>query len=458
MLFNSYSFLFLFAPAFYFFYWKARSTDARKWISLVASYVFYGVWSWTFAALMLATTSVDYFTAQRIEDATTPARRKTWLAVSLVSNLGTLAVFKYFDFFAESLNAIVGPGLMPLIHVALPIGISFYTFESVSYTIDVYRGTIPALRRFVDYGSFVTMFPRLVAGPIARYSDMATQLRALPDRLPPDRALRAVQFFALGLAKKILIADPIAHRVVDPLFADGAELGMVSAWAAALGYTAQLYFDFSGYSDMAVGLAHGMGIELPRNFMLPYVADSLTDFWRRWHISLSTWLRDYLYIPLGGNRGTVASTRRNAFLTMLLGGLWHGANWTFVAWGAYHGLGLVLHQWFRSTGRSLPNVPARVITFLSVVVGWVIFRAPTFRVAMNFYAAMFGARGLDLAYVSGHLAWCGAILGALALAMAFDTYDVPLARTRLRALGLGALLALCIMRLGVESPFLYFQF
>lgn len=459
MLFNSAAFLFLFAPLVYGIYWSIKGQEARKTLSLLASYLFYGVWSAKFALLMLATTSVDYFTARWIEDATQPAKRKALLALSMTVNLGVLAIFKYWDFFAASVNAVAPAPLVPLLKVALPIGISFYTFESMSYTVDVYKGHTKALRRFVDYGHFVTMFPRLVAGPIVRYTDVAEQLRQLPLKLSAARKLEAAHFFTLGLAKKVLIADVIAARLVDPLFPQAQQLTMVQGWLAALGYTAQLYFDFSGYSDMAVALGLLLGFRFTRNFNLPYASQNIGEFWRRWHISLSSWLRDYLYIPLGGNKG---NRDRNLFLTMLLGGLWHGANWTFVLWGAFHGAALIVHNKssavMKAKGMQMSVPTARALTFFAAVIGWVIFRAESVTQAKHVYLAMLGLHGIGASAIMAYKFAVLWLVVGLAISMFKDTYDVPVPKSRLGGALEGALLAVCILRLAVPSPFLYFQF
>ncbi len=464
MLFNTYSFLFVFLPAVLAIYWRAPNGRPRQWVLFLASYVFYGVWSIKFAGLMLATTSVDYLTARRIEDTDSPNARRGWLALSMTFNLGVLAIFKYYDFFARSLDLLPGAPHLPLLRLALPIGISFYTFESMSYTIDVYRREIRALRTFLDYGHFVTMFPRLVAGPIVRYADLRHELAVIPSSLAPRAASLAVRFFVVGLAKKVLIADVLATRIVDPLFGPErvTHLTAAEAWLAALGYTAQLYYDFSGYSDMAVGLGHAFGLELPRNFNLPYGATNIGEFWRRWHISLSSWLRDYLYIPLGGNRGSAVRTSVNLFLTMLLGGLWHGANWTFIIWGTMHGAALVLYnQVLRGTRLALatPTVIARLATMAVVVGAWVEFRAASAAEASFVYQAMFGAHGLGLAALRAYAAPAVFIFGALALATRIDTYDlVSRPPRRWSALLAACTATLCILRLSAPSPFLYFQF
>lgn len=458
MLFNSFSFLCVFAPIFYALYWRIPSSTGKKLLSVVASYVFYGVWDWRFAVLMLATTSVDYFTARKIEDATAQSQRRFWLILSMVSNLGVLAIFKYYDFFANSLMAITGAKSLPLLRVVLPIGISFYTFESMSYTVDVYRREVKALGRFLDYAHFVTMFPRLVAGPIARYRDFAEQLGNLKKELSAELVSEAVIFFVVGMSKKIFIADILASELVDPLFKNASNLTLVGGWLAGLSYTAQLYFDFSGYSDMAVGLALLMGIRLPRNFNLPYSSANPSEFWRRWHISLSTWLRDYLYISLGGNRGGRTRTAINLMLTMGLGGLWHGANWTFVVWGIFHGVALVLYNLKILRAKWLPRFAAVGLTFLFAVVGWVIFRAANVHEALAVFRGMAGLRGIGAHELVEHAPYVALLAVALVIAFTRDTYDIVVRPTVRRALVFAVALLACLARLSEPSPFLYFQF
>lgn len=462
MLFNSASFLFLFLPSVLAVYWSVPRGTPRKYVLVLASYVFYGVWSAKFALLMLATTSVDYFTARRIDVSPTERGRKAWLVLSLLCNLGVLGIFKYYDFFAGAANGLLDSSVLPLLRVALPIGISFYTFESMSYTVDVYRREVAPLRRFVDYAHFVTMFPRLVAGPIVRYRDLSKQLGDAPARLDSKVIPEALHMLTIGMAKKVLVADILAVKLVDGAFAAPGGIGLVEAWSAALGYTAQLYFDFSGYSDMAVGLGLFVGFRLPRNFLLPYASANPSEFWRRWHVSLSSWLRDYLYIPLGGNRGSRWRTQLNLFLTMLLGGLWHGANWTFVLWGAYHGVALALYNGGVARARWMPRLGAIGCTFIVAVVGWVLFRAATVSDAGAVFRAMLGYNGLGTSYVRSHVAALGLLAGALAMSFTFDTADLwgkVGSRMSLRwSLVEALVLAVCLTRLTLPSPFLYFQF
>ena len=457
MLFNSFAFLFFFAPAFYLVYWKVSSDRGKKAVSVLASYLFYGVWDWRFALLMLATTSVDYFTALRIDRTDDERARKRWLVASMISNLGVLALFKYYDFFADSF-ALLTHVNVPLLHVVLPIGISFYTFESMSYTIDVYKRDVPAAKTFLDYAHFVTMFPRLVAGPIARYKDVVAQLPVTRERLNAEVVSEVIQFFAIGMAKKILIADVIAGRLVNPLFLQSAHLNAVEAWLAALGYTAQLYFDFSGYSDMAVGLALFMGIRLPRNFELPYASANPSEFWRRWHISLSTWLRDYLFIPLGGSRASKWKVARNLMITMGIGGLWHGANWTFVVWGLLHGSALVLYNLKVLRAKWMPRGLAIALTFAFTVVAWVIFRAPTLGEAGQVLVAMIGAHGIGLTALRAYAPIVAFLAFAFGIAFTRDTYDLIKAPSAKRGLVLAVVAAACLAKMSEPSPFLYFQF
>ncbi len=305
---------------------------------------------------------------------------KALLVISIVTNLGLLAVFKYTGFVGENVNALgrllgAGHDVVPVLHIVLPVGISFYTFKAMSYAIDVYRGDARPMRRFTDYLCFEAFFPDLVAGPIIRYAALEEQMRVRAHTL--DKFARGVAFFAFGMAKKILIANPMGH-VADTAFAAGT-LHATDAWFGLLGYAFQIYFDFSGYSDMACGLALMLGFVLIQNFDSPYQADSITDFWRRWHISLSTWLRDYLYIPLGGNRRGERRTYVNLMTVMLLGGLWHGASWNFVLWGAIHG-GMLAFE--RAQGQGQPLPPAAhalriASTFFVVCLSWVFFRAKT---------------------------------------------------------------------------------
>jgi len=381
----------------------------RWWLGVLAlfSYLFYGWANPAFMVLMLFSTVVDYCCGRGLESesqrrqarglASPGQREKLILACSIVSNLSLLGFFKYFNFAAENYRQLTGwLGLGGgqsdfFLEVTLPLGISFYTFQSMSYTIDIYRGQAHAIRSFTSFACYVSMFPQLVAGPIVRFQTMAGQLQN------PDRGLgpfaRGVACFCLGMGKKVLLANPCG-KVADTLF-ESAGSGVLDTWLGVAAYSFQIYFDFSGYSDMAIGLGLMLGFKFPINFNSPYQARSITDFWRRWHISLSTWLRDYLYIPLGGNKLGVSRTYVNLFLVMLLGGLWHGASWNFVLWGGLHGGLLALER--RLPGDSLwsrlPGVLQTAFTFLPISLLWVLFRSPDLPGALEIYSRLLGLAG-----------------------------------------------------------------
>ena len=468
MLFNSYEFLFFLLPLTLALYYVLRSNEVRLLLLTLVSYLFYGWWDYRFCGLMILTTVVDYAAGLGIHHARTQAGKKAWVLVSIVSGLSLIGFFKYYDLFAGTTNSLFSLVLgqpvemLPILKPILPIGISFYTFHSMSYAIDVYRGAVVPARSFIHFSCFVSLFTQLVAGPIIRYRDMAAQLAARGHSW--TKAACGVSFFVIGLVKKVILADAVAP-MADHAF--GAESpGLIMAWAGIVAYTMQIYFDFSGYSDMAVGLGYLFGFQIPQNFHSPYKAASITEFWRRWHISLSTWLRDYLYISLGGNRKGTVRTYWNLFLTMLLGGLWHGASWTFMFWGAYHGLLLVLERALggQSVLRRSPRAIQLAFTFLLVMVGWVFFRAPTFSGAVNYLGGMAGLHGtgIDFWLVRSDfiLAWLAL---PLTLAVAFgcpNTWEIKWRWNLGYAIVYALLFALCVavMLVNSSSPFLYFQF
>jgi alginate O-acetyltransferase complex protein AlgI len=354
---------------------------SRQVFLLLASAVFYAAGT-PWHLLVLATPAViDYAIALRLETETDPRARKQWLILSLVTNLGLLAYFKYADFFVGTIASLVGVETA-LLSPGLPIGISFFTFKTLSYTIDVYRRQIPACRSPWRYALFVSFFPELVAGPIVRASIFLPQLERTLDwswrRFGPG-----MEMLLLGLTKKLVIANRLAV-FVDPVFMAPAEYSGGTVLSAVIAYSLQIYCDFSGYSDMAIGVARIIGFDLPENFDMPYASTSITEFWRRWHITLSQWLRDYLYIPLGGNRKGTARTYVNLMLTMLLGGLWHGASWNFVIWGGLHGLGLVIHRLVGKTGpvSMVRRALGWIVTYAFVCFCWVFFRADSFSLAL----------------------------------------------------------------------------
>lgn len=348
MLFNSYEFIFLFLPITLLSYFLVKSARLKLFILAISSYLFYGYWNYKFLPLLLLSTMVDFYIGKKLGDNEDhPLKRKYLLWTSLVLNLGLLGFFKYFNFFMES-AAFISGGHFDSWNIILPVGISFYTFQSMSYTIDIYRGHQKPYDDFLAFATYVSFFPQLVAGPIVRHDELVPQFITPKDkgRLNWDDLTQGSQRFIIGLAKKILIADTIGVAI-DQALIHLPDFSTLEAWMCALGYTFQIYYDFSGYSDMAIGLGRMFGFTFPENFHSPYKSKSITEFWRRWHMTLSFWLRDYLYISLGGNRSGKWGTYKNLILTMLLGGLWHGANWVFVIWGIYHGLLLAIERFFK---------------------------------------------------------------------------------------------------------------
>ncbi len=463
-LFNTYCFVVLFLPLVLLGYWAVPRRTWKLGYLTAMSFLFYALWDVRFVPLLVASAAVDFLVAQRIEAARSaqgPGRAKQWLLVSIIFNLGVLGFFKYAMFFAENARSIFDlagiPVTIPGFQIVLPVGISFYTFQTLSYTIDVYRGQVPATRNFLKYTCYVTMFPQLVAGPIVRYAKLDEQLDALPAR--PHRGLLVTgsTLFILGLSKKILVADTVA-RYSEPLWANPAALTTVQAWYAALGYTIQLYFDFSGYSDMAIGLGALLALRFPINFNAPYQAVNISDFWRRWHISLSTFLRDYLYIPLGGNRSGARRAQINMLIVMLLGGLWHGAAWTFVVWGLYHGLLLAGYRQVQPGWDRMPLAAQKAATLFLVVLGWVVFRAESLADAGAVYKAMFFGAELGLADLTPFaVILLGGIYAFMALARPTAQLRMP-AKPWHAAVLATLLLATMVMMGSGQSPFLYYQF
>jgi alginate O-acetyltransferase complex protein AlgI len=434
MLFNSYAFILFFLPitfAGFFLIARASHRAAAGWLALM-SLVFYGWWNPAYVPLLAASilgnfafgTTIGRFGAAGRD----VAARRTLLA-GVVANLVLLGYFKYANFFLASVDSLAGTQWTAG-HVVLPLGISFFTFTQIAFLVDTWRGQVREYR-FVHYVLFVTYFPHLIAGPVLHHKEMMPQFeREKTYRIDASDVAVGLTIFALGLAKKTIFADGIAPFAAQGFDASVAQPGFFQAWSAALAYTLQLYFDFSGYSDMAIGLSRIFGVTLPLNFFSPYRAANISEFWRRWHMTLSRFLRDYLYIALGGNRRGPVLRYRNLMITMLLGGLWHGAGWTFVAWGGLHGLYLVVnHAWLHVKGsiRALSAVPravrvtvARTITLLAVVVGWVFFRATSFGQAVDILAGMAGLHGISLpSALSGAL---GPLSGVLAgIGVTFDS-------------------------------------
>ncbi len=478
MVFSSFIFVFYFLPLVLALYWVVP-TAARNPLLTIASYIFYGWWNPVFCLLMLFSTAVDYFCGLWLSRAggreaaksqrAHAAGRKLAVAVSVTVNLVLLGYFKYAAFIADNLNraaAFLGlEAMLPAIAIALPVGISFYTFQSMSYCIDLYRDDAKPARSFADFACFVSLFPQLVAGPIVRYRELADQL--VERTHSAEKFAAGAMRFMIGFSKKILIANPCG-QTADAIFS-ATMLDARCAWLGVLAYAFQIYFDFSGYSDMAIGLGAMFGFQLPENFRSPYRATSVTDFWRRWHITLSTFLRDYLYIPLGGNRHGAARTFLNLFLVMFIGGLWHGAQWTFILWGCLHGAALVFERFLRWRGSTRAAGPSLTIlpTFLFVLLAWVLFRAENLEVAARVYAAMFGlGKGgphVELLWADVSRPWSLAILAVAAALVWFAPRAAEIVNRPLHwpraILAFGVFIfAIAMMLSQGDNPFLYFQF
>ncbi len=463
---------FLFFAAVFAIHWLLRDNRLRQLWLLACSYLFYAAWDWRFLSLILASTLIDYFAALRIDAARDRAIRRRWLALSLAGNLGILGFFKYFNFFSDSLvtlSAWLGAGGIsgPTLDIVLPVGISFYTFQTMSYSFDVYFGKLRPTRDMLKVALFVAFFPQLVAGPIMRAKSFMPQLESTRV-LPPAELTRGfLVLFLVGFFKKACVSDNLAPYV-DRFFEDPGAFVPAAAWTAILFYAVQIYCDFSGYSDMAIACAGLLGYQLIPNFAFPYFAGSIAEFWRRWHMSLSSWLRDYLYIPLGGNRGSRIFTFRNLMITMLLGGLWHGAAWNFVLWGGLHGVALAFHRrWSIATARAgevLRRALALIgpaLTFYWVCVTWIFFRAqnlPDALVTLRSFV-LFDARGTGTLPVEPIPIVAGlALLHALARWKVLDRWwrQAPPQAFSV-AYGAAWAVALALVAMGAR-PFIYFQF
>ena len=450
----------------------------RNGIIAVASLIFYAVGAGATTVLLLVTIAINYLVGQWLEpdEWALAARRKKTLLVSVICfNVLSLVIWKYFGFLTTQLDNLASlfGGDFPITHLLLPIGISFYTFHNISYVVDIYRGERPALRNPVSFITYISMFPQLVAGPIVRYREIA-------DQLPQERTHRlddiAAGFprFALGLCKKVIVADSLNPLVESCFATPGDRMTFAIAWLGAITYTLQLYFDFSGYSDMAIGLGRMLGFRLPENFARPYSSVTVTEFWRRWHMSLSRWFRDYVYIPLGGNRHGARRTYRNLFIVFVLTGFWHGANWTYLVWGLYHGALLIIERGFHrdesptSAGRRLAR---RALTLILVVVGWVFFRSADLPQALTMIGHMLLPDFTGLTDVVGEAFTNQRFVILLcALAIVFlpahpvtgplleSSRSKPATVLRVTIMTVGLLYAAVLVATGTFSPFLYYQF
>jgi alginate O-acetyltransferase complex protein AlgI len=481
MLFTEPAFLFIFLPALLAIYFLTPERG-RNYVLTLASLAFYAIGEKGFVLWLLGSTALNYAVALGINRWRGTPRARAFLAAGIGADLMLLIVFKYAQLFGQTLNTALAAAGMPLLavpYVALPLGISFFTFHKISYKVDVYHGVAPVRRDPMDLLLYILLFPQLIAGPIVRYHEIAEAL-AGPRRVTLADFSEGIRRFAIGMAKKMLVANSLA-QVADPVFAlSAADLSMPLIWIGLSCYAFQIYFDFSGYSDMAIGLARMFGFRFPENFNFPYIARSITDFWRRWHMSLSRWFRDYLYIPLGGNRASTRRTYGNLVLVFLLCGFWHGANWTFLLWGLFHGLALVIERlglgrWLASS----PAIVARAYTWLVLLVGWAIFRSDSLGQLGTVTTAMVGLgpvpgvvhlpseyvnRETMLALAFGLLStatpWAGAWARLEAARETGGTSATLPGAWWLEPVSIIAVLLACIGRVAADTynPFIYFRF
>jgi alginate O-acetyltransferase complex protein AlgI len=394
MVFSGITYLVYFLPVFILLYHLVPH-KFKNAVILVGSIFFYSWGGPKFIFVILGTTFLDFLLVSAMQNQKTQGAKRAYLIVSLCLNLGLLFYFKYCNFFIENINALLGTEVS-WIKVALPIGISFYTFESLTYVVDVYRGIHKPLKNVWHYQTYILLFPKLIAGPIVRYHDIADQITNREKNYTTEIKLSGFLIFCLGLAKKAVLANTLGMQADAVFKLEADQIDTATAWVGALAYTFQIYFDFSGYSDMAIGLGKIMGFKLPENFNNPYTSASITEFWRRWHITLGTWMKNYLYIPLGGNQVSNAKLYRNLIIVFLLSGLWHGASWNFVLWGAYHGLFLVLERLFLGNiFQKLGKFVSVPITFIIVITGWVLFRNEDLNYGLHVIKQMYSFNFFD---------------------------------------------------------------
>ncbi|MGI8956471.1 MAG: MBOAT family O-acyltransferase [Chthoniobacterales bacterium] len=473
MLFNSLTFVVFFVVVVS-AYWSMRSWPARKNLLVVASYIFYGAWNPPFAALLFGTTAMDFYLGRIMGKAERPEARKVWLVISVAVNLSMLGFFKYGNFLLENFQWVLSRGGIaynpPRLELFLPIGISFYTFHSLSYTLDIYRGVLQPTRSLRDFVLAVSFFPQLVAGPIVRAGDFLPQLAA-PPKPQGGRFFWGLLLMTLGLFEKVVLADTLLAGSADTVFGYPGPIIALDSWAGVMAFAGQIFFDFAGYSICAIGAALCLGFHLKDNFRFPYAAIGFSDFWRRWHISLSTFLRDYLYIPIGGNRAGAARAMINLMIVMFIGGLWHGAAWTFVVWGLLHGAYLALERLVKvSLGEAswADNLPVKLLlglgTYFAVCIAWVFFRASDFTVAWRILTGMFGGHPKGDALLSTReLLQIGIVsLGMLAVHWSLRDTTIEAVVTRLpvwAVTGIWTFMAAAILLTqGNSNAFIYFQF
>jgi alginate O-acetyltransferase complex protein AlgI len=470
MVFNSLTFMAFFAVVLV-LHAMPFSWHTKKLNLLIASYLFYAAWNPPFVILLWISTVVDWFAAQKLVHAHRQLVRRAWMLLSVVANLGMLGYFKYGHFLLENFSALMaGIGvhyMPPAWDIVLPVGISFYTFATLSYTLDVYLHRAMPARRFLDYALFVTFFPHLVAGPIMRPTELVPQFEQ-PHRASASQLRFGLALMTLGLFQKIVLADSFLAKAAEMVY-DGDKIpGALDAWFGTLAFSGQIFCDFAGYSTTAIGAAMCLGFAMPDNFRFPYAAIGFSDFWRRWHITLSSWLRDYLYIPLGGNRHGAARTYLALMATMLLGGLWHGASWTFVVWGGLHGLYLSTERLLRTRFATYRPGPGMLLafgllTYVLINVTWVFFRAHSFGKAWSVLRGMVGGNVAAPILPTMYLAMTGLIVGGLVTAhwlMRERTLESMLQRAPALSLSaaMGVMLFTIVIAQGAGNAFIYFQF
>ena len=471
MVFSSATFLIIFLPLTMVLYYLfgvviTKSAAVKNFILLIASLIFYAWGEPVYIFLMLISICFNYFIgrdmalAKKNEDA---KRAKTLFVISLAFNIGVLGFFKYSDFITENLAGMLHLHLKPL-NLPLPVGISFYTFQIMSYIIDLYGGRIKAQKKILDFALYVSLFPQLIAGPIVKYKDISNQLKNREENW--SKYSKGINRFIIGLSKKLILANTLGSVYSSVLEMGSENISVLTAWLGIICYTLQIYFDFSGYSDMAIGLGGMFGFEFGENFKYPYIADSVTDFWRRWHISLSSWFKDYVYIPLGGNRCSIPRNILNLLIVWFLTGLWHGAAWNFVLWGLYYGILLILEKYvFKNLLEKIPKIAKHILTIIIVMLGWVLFSAENLSQAMNYIKAMFGAG----AFIDSNAVYLLSTNLALILIGAFCS--VPFYKkltgifdenklSKIKIIASPLLLIICIIFMISETynPFLYFRF
>ncbi len=471
MVFSSSLFLVYFFPIFLVIYYLLPYKLKNSFIVL-ASMLFYAWSGAKYLPFLLLSLLFDFYIAKAIDTREGKARKQV-LAFSIIVNVGLLLYFKYANFFIENVNAALGSEAISWTKVALPIGISFFTFHKLSYTIDIYRKVKTPFTNIINYTLYILLFPQLIAGPIIRFNEISDQIENREKALTIDNRLEGFFRFIIGLSKKVLIANIIGQEADKVFDMNLGDMATQDAWKGALAYTFQIYFDFSGYSDMAIGIGLMMGFRFPENFNNPYLATNITDFWRRWHMTLSRWMRDYLYIPLGGNKVSTVRLYLNLWIVFLISGLWHGAQWNFIFWGAYHGLFLVLDRLFlKRFTEKLPRFIQVALTFFLVIIGWIFFRADSISQGFDIVKIMFSSSGILPEYEFGQAFWVMLAIGALMSfygifikdleqkqAQWYNPFTTP-AKSMVFTMVALSLFVLCLAEITSAgfNPFIYFRF